>query len=58
MKQYRVDAFVCGRHSKRYFSSRERAERFGRKQNDRGELVFLLKKMNGSNLYDVIHIFS
>lgn len=55
-KEYRVDAFIRGNHTKQYFSTREQAERFGKKQNERGEIVFLLKRMTGSSLYDVIQI--
>ena len=55
-KEYRVDAFVRGNHTKQFFSSREQAERYGKRQNERGEIVFLLQRMPGTNLYDVVTI--
>ena len=55
-KEFRVDGFVCGNHTKKYFNNREAAEQFGIQLNQRGEIVFLLKRMNGTNLYDLLKI--
>ena len=56
MKKYRVDAFIHGCHKKRYFSDLRSAESYGEKQNQRGELVFLLKRMP-DKLFDVLKIY-
>ena len=55
-KEYRVDGFYSGHHSKQYFDTREQAERFAKKRSCAGEIMFLLKRMSGSNLYDIVTI--
>ncbi len=55
-KEYRVDGFYSGNHSKKYFETREEAERYGKQQTVRGEIVFLLQRTRSTNVYDVISI--
>ena len=54
-KLYRVDAFIGGKHSKRGFHSEEKALEYGERVSQRGEIVFLMKRM-ASGLYDVERI--
>ena len=56
MKKYRVDSFINGNHTSMSFDRKDQALAYGRKQNERGEITFLLRKLPNSNTYDVIDI--
>ena len=55
MKPYRVDAFISGKHSKKYFRTEAQAIEYSERQSQRGEIVFLLKLITDKT-YDVIKI--
>lgn len=56
--EYRIDTFnifsTTGRHEKKFFETEAEAVKFGRQQKTVDTKVFLLKKQNVTDFYDVI----